>query len=133
MPGTRTTGRTSRTRRVAAGNADAYRSPMASTLPDAPQFEAPVYGTIFAERAVVLARLSVGDRLILVADPPGIDEPSVWVHAPGGDVVGHLAPDINGWLVPRMLAGARYGATVSNLGAPDTASWKRLVVTVRRA
>ena len=106
---------------------------MASILPEALQFEAQVYGTVFAERAVVLARLSVGDRLILVPDPAGIDVPSVWVHAPGGDVVGHLAPDINRWLVPQMLAGARNGATVSSLGASDTASWRRLVVTVRRA
>ena len=105
---------------------------MASILPDALQFEAPVYGTVFAERTAALSRLAMGDRLILVPDPVGVDEPSVWVHVAGGDVVGHLAPDINRWLVPRMLAGARYGANVLSIGAPYTASWKRLVITVRR-
>lgn len=121
---------------------------MPSILPDTPQFDAPVYGTIFAERAAAVLRLHAGDPLILVPDPPGIDEPldtspdgatplvvelpKVWVHATGGDVLGHLSPDINAWLVPRMLAGARYAATVRSVGAPAEASWKRLVVVVRK-
>lgn len=114
---------------------------VSSILPDAPQFETPVYGTIFAERAAAVARLRTGDALILVPDPPGIDdvppklvveEPKVWVHAPGGDVVGHLSPDINRWLVPRMLAGARYTAAVQSLGDPSRESWRRLIVTLRR-
>jgi len=121
-----------------------------SILPDTPQFAVPVYGTIFAERSLAVQRLQGGDQLILVPDPPGIDEPieadtdgeramarvveqpKVWVHATGGDVLGHLSPDINGWLVPRMLAGARYAATVRSVGAPGEASWKRLVIDVRR-
>lgn len=121
---------------------------MSSILPDAARFETPVYGTIFAGRATVVQRLHEGDALILVPDPPGIDddepppdaappglvakEPKVWVHAQGGDVVGHLSPDINRWLVPRMLDGVRYGATVASVGAPDSASWRRLVILVRR-
>jgi hypothetical protein len=118
-----------------------------SILPDTPQFEAPVYGTIFAGRAAAVQRLQGGDPLILVPDPPGIDgppdggedamslaveQPKVWVHATGGDVLGHLSPDINGWLVPRMLAGARYTATVRSVGAPGEASWTRLLIDVRR-
>jgi hypothetical protein len=51
----------------------------------------------------------------------------------GGDVVGHLSPDINAWMAPRMLGGARYGARVQRVGEPETASWKRLVIAVRRA
>ena len=105
---------------------------MTSVLPDAPHFNVPVYGTVFAERAVAVRRLRQGDQLILVPDPLGVDEPSVWVHAPGGDVVGHLAPDLNRWMVPRMLDGARYAATVLTVSDLATASWKRLIITVRR-
>ena len=85
---------------------------MSSILPDAPNFETPVYGTVFGERARVVHRLREGDQLILVPDPPGVEQPSVWVHALGGDVVGHLSPDVNRWLAPRMMEGARYGARV---------------------
>ena len=105
---------------------------MSSILPDTPAFETPVYGTVFAQRAAVVRRLKEGDQLILVPDPPGVDEPSVWVHAPGGDVVGHLSPDVNRWMAPRMIGGALYGASVRSVGEPDTASWKRLVITVRK-
>ena len=104
---------------------------MPAILPDSTRFEVPVYGTVFAARAAVVRRLREGDRLILVPDPPGVDDPSVWVHAPGGDVVGHLSPDINAWMVPRMIHGARYAAAVTSVGAPDTESWKRLLIEVR--
>jgi hypothetical protein len=104
---------------------------MSNILPGSEQFETPVYGTVFGQRSNVLQRLKAGDHLILVPDPPGTDEPSVWVHAPGGDVVGHLSPDINAWLVPWMLRGARCGAIVSQVGSDDVASYKRLMITVR--
>jgi hypothetical protein len=106
---------------------------MSSILPDTPHFETPVYGTVFAGRAAVVRRLKEGDQLILVPDPPGVEEPSVWVHAPGGDVVGHLSPDVNRWMAPRMIGGARYGARVRRVGEPETASWKRLVIAVEIA
>ncbi len=106
---------------------------MSRILPDTPRFETPVYGTVFAARAAVVRRLKEGDQLILVPDPPGVDEPSVWVHAQGGDVVGHLSPDVNRWMVPRMMGGARYGARVCSVGEPETASWKRLVIAVEIA
>lgn len=105
---------------------------MSSILPGARQFDAPVYGTIFAGRAAVVQRLAAGDQLILVPDPPGVDSPCVWVHAPGGDVVGHLAPDINRWMVPEMLAGVRYAATVQAVANTGTESWRKLVISVRR-
>ena len=76
--------------------------------------------------------LNAGDQLILVPDPPGVEQPSVWVHALGGDVVGHLSPDVNRWLAPRMMDGARYGARVRSIGDPGTESWKRLVIAVRK-
>lgn len=104
---------------------------MASILPGTREFETPVYGTIFGQRTKVVHGLSPGDRLILVPDPPGIEEPNVWVHAPGGDVIGHLAPDINAWLAPMMLEGCRCGAVVTHVGGDDVASYKRLIVTVR--
>src|SRR5262245_50982519 len=104
---------------------------MSSILPGTREFRTPVYGTVFGKRAEVVHRLREGDRLILVPDPPGIDSPSVWVHARGGDVVGHLSPDVNSWLVPWMLAGECYRAEVARLGGDDVASWKRLVITVK--
>lgn len=102
------------------------------TLPAqaAPRFRATVHGTVFAKRRDVVHRLRAGDRLILVPDPPGTDVPGVWVHAAGGDVVGHLPYEIGAWLQPWMLAGGRCGAVVERVRGDDVASWKRLVVTV---
>jgi hypothetical protein len=105
---------------------------MSSILPGAEAFSTPVYGTVFARRTEVVHRLQPGDRLILVPDPPGTQLPMVWVHARGGDVVGHLSPDVNSWLAPTMLAGDCYGAEVVAVGGDDVASWKRLVISVRQ-
>ena len=69
--------------------------------------------------------------MILVPDPPGVENPSVWVHARDGDVIGHLSPDINAWLAPAMFAGDCYRADVAVVRGEDVASWKRLVITVR--
>ena len=104
---------------------------MSSVRPGTSEFETPVYGTVFGHRGDVVRRLRPGDRLILVPDPPGTDDPSVWVHAPGGDVIGHLSPDINSWLVPLMLEGGRCGAVVLHVGGDDVASYKRLIISVR--
>jgi len=104
---------------------------MSSILPRSREFETTVYGTIFAQRSEALHRLKLGEQLILVPDPPGTDEPSVWVHAPGGDVVGHLSPDINSWLVPWMLEGGRCGGIVAHIAGDEVASYKRLIITVR--
>ena len=105
---------------------------MSSILPGTREFRTPVYGTVFGKRTDVVHRLREGDQLILVPDPPGTEPPNVWVHARGGDVVGHLAPDINRWMVPRMLRGVRYSAIVANVGQSGTASWKRLMIAVER-
>ncbi len=104
---------------------------MSSILPGAEAFWTPVYGTVFARRTEVVHRLQPGDRLILVPDPPGTFPPNVWVHARGGDVVGHLSPDVNSWLAPWMLAGWCYGAEVVEVFGDEVASWKRLVINVR--
>ena len=105
---------------------------MSSILPHAEEFRTPVYGTVFGRRTEVVHRLNSGDRLILVPDPPGTDPLTVWVHARGGDVVGHLSPDVNSWLAPSMLEGSCYAGVVDVVGGDDVASWKRLVITVRR-
>lgn len=104
---------------------------MATTLPYAEPFRTTVLGTVFGHRTDVVHRLREGDHLILVPDPPGVDLPNVWVHARGGDVVGHLAPDIGAWLAPWMLDGGRCGATVARVGGDDVASWRRVVIVVR--
>lgn len=94
------------------------------------QFRSEVYGTVFGERMEVVHRLHVGDEVILVPDPPGTDNPYVWVHARGGDVVGHLPFTISHWLVPWMLEGGRARGTVRKLSGDDVASWRRLVIEV---
>jgi hypothetical protein len=137
----RQTGTNSHARHALRGTAHAWRNvllvtnitlqDMSMILPRSTEFETPVYGTVFGQRAHALRRLKLGDHVILVPDPPGADEPNVWVHAPGGDVVGHLAPDINAWLVPWMNEGVRCAGVVAQLGSDDVASYKRLVITVR--
>lgn len=104
---------------------------VSSILPGTEDFSTPVYGTVFAHRAEVVQRLHPGDRLILVPDPPGTNPQTVWVHARGGDVVGHLSPDVNSWLAPMMLDGSCYRAEVVSVRGDDVASWKRLVIRVR--
>ena len=103
---------------------------MTFVQPHAERFESPVHGTVFASRAAVLDRLHLGDALVLVPDPPGAEVPAVWVHAPGGDVIGHLPVQTAAWLAPWMLAGARCTAAVHTLGGRDVASWQRLTVEV---
>ena len=98
--------------------------------PHSDRFTTAVQGTVFGRRSDVVHRLKRGDYLILVPDPPGTDEPAVWVHAPGGDVVGHLSPTIGAWLAPWMLAGGRCSAQVEKVGGDDVASWRRLVIRV---
>ncbi|GAC1516865.1 MAG: hypothetical protein NVS1B4_14650 [Gemmatimonadaceae bacterium] len=98
--------------------------------PFAAPFQAVVYGTIFGKRTSVVHRLREGDRLILVPDPPGVESRNVWVHASGGDVVGHLRPDIGGRLAVWMSDGGRCRAEVGSVGSDDVASWRRLVITI---
>ena len=103
---------------------------MSISTPPYPHFDSAVLGTIFAQRAAVVQRLVEGDQLILVPDPPEAQIPAVWVHARGGDVVGHLPLQIAAWLAPWMLAGGRCGATVKKRDREDVASWRRLVIEV---
>ena len=105
---------------------------MLTAPPYAPPYPEPfrtaVLGTVFGRRTDVVHRLRSGDRLILVPDPPEAQIPAVWVHAAGGDVVGHLPLQIAAWLAPWMLAGGCCGAWVEKVGSDDVESWRRLVV-----
>ncbi len=107
---------------------------MVSTPPDRPQkpptFRTTVHGTVFGKRAAHLDDLFPGDPLILIPDPPGGDDPAVWVHRREGDPLGHLPPEINAWLVPWMMHGGGASATILRVGGSDVPSWKRLLIEV---
>jgi hypothetical protein len=105
---------------------------VSAVLPGSQEFTTPVYGTVFGQRSEVVHRLHPGDRLILVPDPPEIYPLWVWVHAPGGDLVGHLSPDVSSWLAPAMLDDGCYAAEVAAVRGTEVASWKRLTINVRR-
>lgn len=103
---------------------------MAAAPPFPEPFRTAVLGTVFGERAAVAARLAPGDAVILVPDAPDVEDPTVWVHAPGGDVVGHLDQDVGGRLARWMLLGGRCGAIVAKVAGSDVESWRRLLITV---
>lgn len=103
---------------------------MTISAPPYAHFDTAVLGTVFGSRTEVVHRLSEGDQLILVPDPPEAQIPAVWVHARGGDVIGHVPFQIATWLAPWMLAGGRCGATVKKRDGDDVASWRRLVIEV---
>ena len=105
-------------------------TPTPPTTPPA-RFRTTVHGTVFAGRDRHLDRLSAGDALLLIPDPPGGGPPSVWVHLASGDPVGHLPPEIGSWLAPWLLLGGRALARVARVGGADVPSWRRLVLDVR--
>lgn len=98
-----------------------------------PVFRATVHGTVFAGRERHLEGLRPGDSLMVVPDPPGGDEPGVWLHLPAGDPVGHLPPEIAVWLWPWLRGGGRAEARALAVHGADTPSWRRLLVEVRCA
>jgi hypothetical protein len=106
---------------------------MATAPPYTDDFRSAVYGTVFGTRTQVVHRLKVGDPLILVPDPPGAEIPAVWVHAAGGDVIGHLPLHIAAWLGPWMFDGGRCHARVERVASDEIESWRRLVIRLRIA
>ena len=104
---------------------------MTPAKPYTDHFRTAGLGTVFGDRTRVVHRLEKGDQLILVPDPPGTGVPAVWVHAPGGDVVGHLSLQIAAWLAPWMLDGGRCQAYVEKVSGDDVESWRRLLIEVR--
>ncbi len=99
--------------------------------PDSPaSFRSTVHGTVFCERSRCLDRLHPGDEVILIPGPPVDDPPGIWVHLPGGDLVGHLPPEIEAWLAPWMLRGGCARAVVEKVADGSVPSWRRLVIAV---
>jgi hypothetical protein len=103
---------------------------MRLALPHDARFGTVIHGTVFGDRAAVASRLRVGDRLLLVPDPPRATIRNVWLHVPGGDVVGHLPPEVAYWLAPWMFAGGRAGCVVTAVQDAAVASYERYEVEV---
>lgn len=93
-------------------------------------FRTTVHGTVFGERATRVEEVEPGDALLLIPDPPGEEEPAVWVHAMAGDPIGHLPPEINTWLAPWLLSGGGATATAVRVRGAEAPSWKRLLIEV---
>ena len=104
-------------------------APLSAENPPA-QFRATVHGTVFGRRAETLERVHEGDELLLVPDPPIDDDPGIWVHIKGGDLLGHLPPEIQSWLAPWMLRGGRATARAIRVRGDDTPSYRRLLIEV---
>lgn len=66
----------------------------------------------------------------MIPGPPVDDPPGIWVHLPGGDLVGHLPPEIENWLAPWMLRGGSARARVEKVEQESVPSWRRLVIQV---
>jgi hypothetical protein len=94
-------------------------------------FRTTVHGTVFGERTACLRGVEEGDELLLIPDPPGEEEPAVWVHLKEGDPLGHLPPEINSWLAPWLLRGGAARATALRVRGDEVPSWKRLLIEVR--
>ena len=94
-------------------------------------FRSTVHGTVFGTRAAHLEELAEGDPLLLIPDPPGQEDPQVWVHTSTGDPLGHLPPEISRWLAPWLLGGGAASATALRVRGSEVPSWKRLVIEVR--
>jgi hypothetical protein len=93
-------------------------------------FRATVHGSIFGDRSKHLERIAAGDEVLLIPGPPIDDEPGIWVHLPGGDLIGHLPPEIEFWLAPWMLRGGRVTARALRVSGHDVPSWRRLLIEV---
>ena len=102
------------------------------TLPEGrpSRFRATVHGTVFAGRERHLEGVRAGDRLTLVPDPPGPEEPAVWVHLRTGEPLGHLPSEIGNWLGRWMLDGGGAEACVIESAGRDVPSWRRLLIEV---
>lgn len=66
----------------------------------------------------------------MIPDPPGQDDPGVWVHLSSGEPVGHLPPEIARWLWPWLIRGGRAAGRAVAVHGTEVPSWRRLVVEV---
>lgn len=93
-------------------------------------FRSTLHGTVFAGRERLLAGMRDGDPLLVIPDPPGSEEPEVWLHLASGEPIGHLPPEIALWLWPRLQRGETATATAQRVHGEDVPSWRRVVVEV---
>ena len=93
-------------------------------------FRATVHGIVFADRDRHLQALEAGDSLYLIPDPPDQETPEVWVHRLGGDLLGHLPPEISAWLGPWLSEGGGASAKALKIHGSDVPSWRRLLLEV---
>ena len=94
------------------------------------RFRATVHGTVFGDRTRHLEGLAAGEALLLIPDPPGQEDPDVWVHLTTGDPIGHLPPEIGHWLAPWLRQGGGASVRMLKLGDADVPSWRRVLVEV---
>lgn len=94
------------------------------------RFRSTVHGTVFGGRDALLEGLNDGDPVLIVPDPPGAEEPEVWVHLESGEPVGHLPPEISRWLWPRLQRGERATGRALRVHGEEAPSWRRVVVQV---
>ena len=77
-----------------------------------------------------MEELEAGDALYLIPDPPDQEEPEVWVHCKGGDILGHLPSEISSWLAPWLLRGGGANAKALKIHGAEVPSWRRLLLEV---
>ena len=97
------------------------------------QFIATVHGMVFAGRDRHLQGLEPGASLYLIPDPPDQEDPDVWVHREGGDLLGHLPPEISMWLAPWLIEGGGADARALKVHGRDVPTWRRLLLEVQCA
>jgi hypothetical protein len=85
---------------------------------------------VFCERAAQLGSVRAGDELLILPGPPIDDAPGVWVHRQGGELLGHLPPEIEAWLTPWLLRGGRATARAVRVSGLEVPSWRRLLIEV---
>ncbi len=85
---------------------------------------------VFAGRDKHLQSLETGEPLYLIPDPPDQEEPEVWVHREGGDLLGHLPSEISSWLAPWLVKGGGAKAQAVKIHGSEVPSWRRLLLEV---
>ena len=89
-----------------------------------------MHGIAFAGRDRHLETIRPGGSLLVSPDPPGGEDPGVWIHLDTGEPVGHLPPEIATWLWPWLAQGGSATARASAVHGTEVPTWRRLVVEV---